>query len=362
MYLVYGVVLLINLLFLMFNRRSKIIQVATIIFIIILMAGNTENGDYWAYENVYNGVYDPHFDDEYGINFVFFIGNMLKLPYQGMLFVIFTSCMLLNLSVAKKAGANIHLVCVLYLTFGFIADTVVLRNYIALSFLTNALFFLAQKNRKKSLVFMILSLLFHKTMVFYMPLLLIDFERLYIKRWMKYATVCVITLCVCVFIFGGRFENLGMLLADILYEGNDNIYLDTRTGYGFVPYFMVQITSLFVVMLVRKKEKTNQQRGYENELKDALINVCYIANMYVIFCFPLVMISVAMHRLFRNIMFFTIIVLGVELNSYTKKKVSASYVNFLLVVVVYAVVWRVLYFFDIPNDFKWIMENNVFLG
>ena len=361
MYLVYGVVLLINLLFLMFNRRSKFIQIATIIFIIILMAGNTENGDYWAYENVYNGVYDPHFEDEYGINFIFSIGNMLKLPYQGILFFIFIACLLLNLSVAKKVEANVHLICVLYLVFGFIADTVVLRNYIALSFLTNALFYLTKKQRIKSFLLMILSLLFHKTMVFYFPLLFLDVEKIYIRRWIKWGTIGVIVLCTCVFIAGGRFESLGMLLSDILYEGNDNIYLDSRTRYGFIPYFMVQITSLIVVQLAKRKLSDNRQKCTEYEFKSALINMCYLVNMYVILSFPLIMISVAMHRLFRNVMFFTVIVLGTVLNSFSKNKISVKYANYLFIVLIYAVVWRVLYFFDIPNDFKWIMENNIFL-
>ncbi len=360
LYILYIALLLINTICLLSHKSSKMLSLFSIAFIILLMAGNTYNYDYIGYEQAYNGMYIPHFAKEYGLNFIFHIGNLLGLSYQGALFVIYTGCLLLNLTVAKKTGADIHLVCTLYLAFGFIADTVVMRNYIAISFLTNALFYLTRRERKKGLVFMILGFLFHKTMLFYFPLLLLDFDSLNIRRFAKTGAVFVVVLCAITFVNGGRFERLGIFLTGLLYGGKESIYLNTRSRYGFLLYFAVHIMTIFTVFYAKRMLIKNTK--LDNDASAKLLNVCSIIDLYVVICFPLLMISTTMHRLYRNVMFFNFISLGIVSSSFSKNLVSRDYFRFFFVVGFYAILWRILYIFDIPEALEQIMNNNILFG
>lgn len=352
----YCVLIVINVLCLLLHKSSKLICIISIVFLIILMAGNTYNYDYAGYENVFNGIKDIHFQSEYGLNFLILIGGLFGLSFQEFLFFIFTSCLLLIIYVGKKANADIHFVCTIYLIFGYIADTVVWRNFIAISFLTCALFCIVKKKRFEGFIFMMLALLFHKTMLFYFPLLIINYENLNIKRIAKIGAALVLALCGAAFIIGSRFERLAGLLTNILYDGKTSIYLNTSTRYGFITYFAVHLFTVFTIYQSKKLFCI-----YENRDPDTvkLLNFCYIVDLYVIICFPMVMISTVMNRLFRNVMVFNLISLGAVFNNFEKNMVSKRYYRFLSVVLLYAALWRILYVFDIPEAVNQIMTNNL---
>lgn len=356
-YIIYILLLAMNIGCLLVHKPNRYIQVLTFVFLIILMGGNTFNNDYIGYENFYNGINDSHFASEYGLKFVFYLGNLVRLPYQGMLFLILSGALLWNFRVAQKENADIHLVLAMYLTFGFIADTVVVRNFIAITFLTSALICLSKGKRKKSLLFMIMAVLFHKTMLFYFPLLFVNFNRASNRKLAKWGAVSIVVFCFIVFAFGGRFEKIAQIISNIIYGGEGSIYLDGGVNYGFLIYFFVQIISLFTIFYARKMLLKNEQRSTPGVM--AMLNTAYIVNCYVVLCFPLLMISVAMHRLFRNVMFFNLICLGATLNTFEYKKVSSRYYMFCAILLGFALAWRILYLFEMPVEFGQIMHNNI---
>ena len=203
---------------------------------------------------------------------------------------------------------------------------------------------------------MILALLFHKTMLFYFPLLIINYENLNIKRIAKIGAALVLALCGAAFIIGSRFEQLAGLLTNILYDGKTSIYLNTSTRYGFIPCFAVHLFTVFAIYQSKKLFCIYESRNPETV---KLLNFCYIVDLYVIICFPMLMISTVMNRLFRNVMVFNLITLGAAFNSFEKRIVSKLYYKFLLLVLLYAVLWRIFYVFDIPEAVDQIMTNNL---
>lgn len=357
-YLIYFAFLAINAFCVAFHKRSRLIQVLSFIFLVILMGGNTYNNDYAGYENVYNGIQDSHFADEYGIMFLFYLGNLCSLSYQAMFFCILSIATLWLFLHAKKENADIHLVLVMYLAFGFIADTVVIRNYIAIAFFTSALLCLSRNEKKKSLIFMVLSVLFHKTMLFYFPLLFVNSNRAINKKIAKVGAISIVVACSVMFVCGGRFEFIAKVISKVIYGGESSVYIVGGVRYGFLIYFLVQIVTIFTIFYARNTLLRNRLQASPETI--SLLNLAYVVNCYVVLCFPLLMISVAMHRLFRNIMFFNLITLGVCHNSFESNKVSSRYYKFCLMLLMFALVWRVLYFFEMPVEFEQILNNNIF--
>ena len=356
-YILYFSLLITNIACVLVRRNSRVIEAITVICTIVLMGGNDFNLDYIGYKAVYDGVYDPHFDHEYGLKLLYFIGNLFRIPYQGMCFIILGTALCVLLWLAQKENADLHLILALYLIFGFIADTIVIRNFIAIVFLTCALICLSRKKRVIGLLFLLASLLFHKTMLFYFPLLLIRCDNPKIRKIAAWGGASVVAVCMVVFAFGGRFEKIANFVVNIIYGGEDNIYFVGGVRYGFLVYFFVHLVTVFTMFYARKALLANAPQ--ENSRAAALLDTAYVANCYVILCFPLLMISVAMHRWFRNIMFFNLICLGVTLNSFEPQKISSKYYRFCLILLAFAAAWRILYFFEIPVAFRQILENNI---
>lgn len=365
MYWIYYIVILLNLVCLLTNKKNKFIQVISFLFIIVLMAGNTWNGDYIGYENYYNGYADPHFQDEYGINLVFAVGNAIGVSYQCVLFFIFLVCLLINSYVAKKMDSNMHVFYGVYLVFGILADTVVMRNYIALTFLTLAIYHMLNNNKKCFLIYLCIAFLFHKTMLFFFPLILINLNNKDMRKIIKYFGTTIVMLCFLVFALGGRFQFLALIIANIMGYGEGNIYLTGTTRYGFLLYFMVHLATIFVIYmskmtLVKRYERSvSIDERLELENKITVLEKMLTINFYVIAIFPLIMISVQMHRIYRNILIVNICSLGLTSNSFSNNKVSKSYYQYLAWILLFTVIWRVLYIFENPTCYKAIMENNL---
>ncbi len=359
LFLLYCIIIALNVICLLFNRRSKIIQFISFVFLLILMAGNTYNNDYWAYFTEYINGNDIYFEKEYGLRFIFGIGNLFGLSYQTFLFVVFACCLITHCYIARRMNVNLHIYLCAYLIFGFITDTVVLRNFIALTLLSVALYMMYQKKKIKSILFMALAFLFHKTMLFYVPLLFINFKSLNIKKLIKFGATIIIGLCTVAFMFGSRFEFVGEFISTHVLGVESNAYLSTTTNYGFLIYFAVQLISTLSIYIASKLIDNGSINEVERNDVRGFLDFTFILNLYVIISFPLLMMSVAMYRLFRNIFVLNLIALGSVAGSYKNKTITSKYGKLMLVVFTFCLVWRVLYFFELPMGFSQIIENNI---
>ncbi len=359
LFAIYCIIIALNAFCLLCNYKSKVVQLLSFTFLLILMAGNTYNNDYWAYSAEYINGNDAYFSTEYGLKAIFWVGNLLGLSYQAFLFVVYACCLATHAFLALKMKANLHVYLCLYLVFGFITDTVVVRNFIALTFLTVALYMLYRRKRIYSFLFMAVAVLFHKTMLFYAPLLLINFRSKLTQKLFRIVAGGVLGICFIAFLAGSRFEFVGEFIATYIMKTDKNHYLSTSTNYGFIAYFGVQLVSTLSIFLASKLIERKTEDEADHQKTRDFLNFCLLLNLYVILSFPLLMMSVAMHRLFRNIFVLNLIALGTVAASYRNKIATRKYGKLLVIILAFCLVWRVLYFFEMPHEFNQILSNNI---
>lgn len=267
-----------NLVLNFISNKSTIVLVFILIFLIGLR-GYKVGTDTWNYYGRWNKL--SNFEISSDIVFyelMIFIKN-IKLPYQMFLFVVasiyFSLVYRAYYLISKKNNYNLYLFLFAFLSFFFSISTSinVMRQGLSLVLLVLAYSHLINNNRKKAIIFSVLSLGFHLTAI--IPILLwliVRFTKKIKFKWFLILYIAGIVLSLLNF----GVLNFAPFLSEILISIEDKraSYLRGReVDYyvtGFKPQFVVFNTVLLALFLfINKNIKVGKE--YESLLRYYII-------------------------------------------------------------------------------------------
>lgn len=314
----YYAIFIINIILVLINKRSKIIAFATFLFLGIIFCSNEcVNGDWINYKNFYDNF---HVGSGMEIGYVAF-GNLFKflgLPFNVFLLFVYLACSLILFKGFKGYKLNFHILFSLIMPYIFPFLAFTLRYFIGLSIIIYAfLIYLRDGKPLKYVLLVIIAALFHKTMLLYLLLLLVNrrFTKLTaaIYRIDHKLVIAIFSLSIfisIIAIFNGNripfmtqfIQMIGGIIPSL--SGKLDYYLTTKTQLGFLAIYFIYFVGLACVIFINKKE-TNSFNYKKGQYCGNIITIDGTMQSFLIMSIflPLVLVSLTFFRYFLVIYF-----------------------------------------------------------
>jgi len=332
------------------NRNSKIVSFLSMVGIIILMAGNTYNSDMLIYKNAYN--YNIEIDTfERAFVFIMSIFKKMHFTYEAFLFVVYTSCLLINVYITNKFYGNLHCMLFLYTVIQLAVDTTQFRNYIASTLLVVSIYYIYRKKIFQALIYMLIAISIHRVFLIYLPLVLIGRYQKYFILVAKYSAVIIIGLAVFMHFTNGSF--LAEVLFKVFQESGKEGYFLTSMGVGFWLYCILHILNIVLLLYFRRQIKSEQLIE--------IFDYCLMINLYAVISFPLLTMSMSMYRIYRNLNVFNFICFSILYNSTKRNAITNKNLKYGMLLLIFSFIWLASYLIVGSNIYNYIFENNILI-
>jgi len=291
---------------------GRLLPIGFVIYLILLMGGNTNNPDTEIYNNIYYN--SEFFSKDMGF------GLLVRVFHEciGVQFDVFKlivsilGIFLIHLT-AKKYVKNISCFYILYFIYPFLMDVIQVRNFLAMSIFIYAVPWLTSNERKdivKYVIAIAIAATIQKTALVYLPIIFI--RKAYNKKHIKY----ILIILVVTSFFIGINKNVVAVFSNILLDNfADSLigvsgFLEINTKYGWIIQWATQISNFALISWSRKLLANNRQlcdpskkllaNSYEKTYK--LIDIVYWINIYSFLFIPLYVVNINFYRIMRNIM------------------------------------------------------------
>lgn len=306
----------LNFLYSLRKKRSNLLAISTIIFIYFLFIGYRNEGinashDLLNYITNYTRVgMEGYYDTlEVGYLTLMRIGNTSGFDFYTFKAIVLALCFPIIVISVKRYSRDYHSILVLYMLYLAIIDTEHFRNFIALSIFLYSIKFLEGslfKHRWKYLFLILLASTIHNAFLFYF---LFIFANTKIKnRSAKVVAIFSILLSIIIFLNNNNVPFFGSIIS---YFDNEKMYsyATTKTRYGFVLPFGLQIISFLIVLWARKILLGGNYTSLKSQ-EIRFIQLVFWINTLAFAFFPLFMMSLTFYRLSRNLLILNLIVVS----------------------------------------------------
>ena len=306
----YFALIIINILIPLVGKKSKIIIVISLLFILLFVMNKKYLGGFIAYDlNNYSLRYSR---DYFLFNASEVLFSLLMMAFKTAgcsfeefyMFIVAFSLFLVFIGVLRLNG-NFHVFVFTFLIYFVLLPIDQLRNFLAFSLFLQGIPFLFRQKKHDWIWFVVfvgLASLCHSSFIIYFLLLFVFSE--YSKKMIAFFAIVSILLII-IFLLGGSRTMFGGLLNSVIsflgFEERYSDYTTTATRFsGLVPIaaiLLLLITFNFVFFNTTKK----------NTKQSSIIFRIII----ITFCFtPLVFLNSTMYRFVRDISLVLIIVLS----------------------------------------------------
>lgn len=303
---------LLNVLFLFFRKKSKLLTAATFAVLIYIYYNNTGNNDYLPYLAMYK--HTERFSVEPGYILLMKAAQHFSLDFNSFYCIICTACLTIIMAVYRKFSDDFQLFFSVYLIYQYFEDLNVIRNFIIRALIIVAFYYLYKGKKLHFVALTAIGALFHQTAIFYLPLVIYGNKKKFSIRAIKVMAAVVFLLCIVIFITGNNFSWLYNTLSSRL-MGNDSkldYYFTTSTRFGFILYFFLHLGNIYIM------RSSLSIMNLENEKERSLYELAEFVNLYVISSFPLIMMNINFYRLYNNIFVLNYIVYAILLKNCKK--------------------------------------------
>ena len=310
----YFAIWIINILLLFSRRKNNFVVLISICYLIAMYFWSTKSGDYQ--NNYENYMYHTQFD-QLEIGYTTLIGFFNSLGTDFIVFqgIICSICLITTIYIFGKFSRNYHLFFSIYLIYQCFYDMDTLKNYIARVFLFIAIYYLIKNRKIYYIVFVLIGCLFHRSLLLYLPLCIINYNFIKYNRVKLFIGLIVFSIVLVyiivhvpnVFDFLTRIKALENIAPKI------KTYFSTSSRITFIVYYFLHCLNL--VFLVANK------KSFEHYAK--LYNIIFILDIYVMISFPLIIINNVFFRIFNNLYLINYVAYAVvlsETNSYAYRK------------------------------------------
>lgn len=320
-------VLYFSILFLnayMFIRKkdSKILQIITIIFIILFVAGIRYNGSVIGYDQ---RNYMIHYEDpstinilEFGYMAINYLGRFLGLSYE-QFYMLLASCIVIaNFLSVRRLNCNIHFFVIIYMLGAILIPTSQLRNACAFAIFFS-LFPFYKKNGEFNYIKVCLGILlaatFHTTFILF---LIYPLAAKLSKKVLHWGFVAIVATGLLLVLTGGMRLVSGALVELVTMLGpafSKYIkYFADPTRLSPLYSIAVLIMTIFSLFYWKKNcvdvegevKTVALQSNADGMLRVALTTACFV---------PLILLNATNYRFFRDISLIAMAHLGININS-----------------------------------------------
>lgn len=313
--------------------KSKIIATLFMVFIWILYGWNFSNGDYGAYEKIYNASILSLVDENYEIGFrlLCITASLSGLSFQGFLIILSGIIVILFSRFFLKYSSHPAFVVLVFFWFFFPLDYVLLRNFLAFSLVLQGLICVFDDVKFKYIkfaAFVLLGSSIHYSSIFYF--ILIPFFTLKKPASLTYVIMLVI---------------LGVFLYKVVGQGIVAVYLssgDRGDAYQtnlitFIALFICQLLGTGFVIYLYKMLQRDESFEHDSKFYLIFLNV----NIAVFFITVMYFDFSIFVRLYRNValincVFISNLVFGLfPMNVLKKAKMAVFFICYLIFFFIY---------------------------
>lgn len=293
--LLYTALILINILFALLKKNSKLVFVLTILGQAIVMCGNNMNADYSGYMYFYS---TQNYPDSMEIGYVWLskVAYGLGLDFQSFRIILLLIGIISMYAISFYLSKNIHLLSVLYLSTMIFLDVVQIRQFIAFVVMTYALL---MHSKGKKILFCLLILLgstFQITILVYLPLAFLRNDHISSKRFLKTFFIGIVIVCVLVFVSGSRLVFLKDIMSGFI-ESDKMVYFTTRARFGFLKYYPFHFICMYISWSIQKYY-LNRDMECRKEIK-CFVDSTYMCILISSAAMPLIMLNNNFLRFFK---------------------------------------------------------------
>lgn len=306
---------------------SKFLAKLLLLFSWILFGWNFHNGDYKAYEFIYNN--DAALKNyEGGYQFLINLSKTFGLDYQGFLILLSGIIVLLWSRFFLRFSSYPALFCSLFIIFFFPLDFILLRNTVAFSIVMQGLIFLFERDQRSrvnnlllfsSMIF--IAALFHKSSLFYFLLLILFF----IERINFFQIFLIVLISLGIYIGFAKFY-----LYDLLKDSGDRSVLYQSNFITFISLTVYQLIGTYFIYLVYISDRDNSN-------VKTLLNINFILFLAIVLYYDFSIFV----RLYRNIAIINSIFV---LNFLFENKINQGFKVFLSIFFIVYLIFIYLYF------------------
>ena len=352
---------IINLINSIAKKHSKLISFTLIIFLCIVMGANTNNADYYSYEDLFN--LQPN-SVEAGFLLIIKLFNFVGLNYVAFRLILAIVGILLIHQTVKKITDNFSCFYMLYFIFPFFIDAVQIRNFLAMSIFIYAVPCLMDdnlKNRIKYILLIILASSIHISAITYLIFLLVNKVKKNVL--IKYLFILVIMSMVILSLNRSIFIIIVGNLLNYIESLSDHIqyYGEVLTRWGYLFYWGVQLSFTYITKILSKEKlnfskesmsvgKREMQTGESIKKEDIVNNFCefiFWVNVISLIFMPTYVIQIIYFRFYRNIIPLNYIAIISKLKYLPQKSLKKRIITIALIGLSIA-----LFFIDIYNPFR----------
>ena len=305
-------------------KKSKFLTLLFFAFTWLLFGWNHWNGDYEAYEKLYDFpqievILSGH---EFGYNALMYLFNYLGFTFQEFFIVIsFISLVLLFNFIIRYANYPAFFAVVFFLCF-FPLDYVLLRNFLAFTIVLQGLILVINRHKYAKVLFVLtvlLAFLFHGTALFYLILVFCFGEK----------RINPVYVPILVFIALILYITVGNSVMNLIFESSGRVSLYESSIITFIINSFIQIVN-FIIMRYFYIKSLKQPPLFEgqNRFNTILINI----NLILLFVMPLYLNYAIAVRLLWNISLVNVILM---INTYMQCKSKRDRTNLFIIFILY---------------------------
>lgn len=224
--------------------KNKMLTAVMLVFMWILLAFNTGNADFQAYESIYANIargdlWVTTVDEEGFIYLCYYCASVLNLDYSQFLVLYSTICTLLFAVMVKLYTENSNIVIGLFIIYSYWCMICQVRSYLATILVLIGMYFLLYYDGKFSMLlfftFVIVGGFFHRTAWFFLPFVLVR------KTNMK--TITIVTAVATIGFLSLRVPAVTSIIGLFLSQDKINNWLladGERSMVGIAMLFIIR--------------------------------------------------------------------------------------------------------------------------
>lgn len=322
--ILYILLIAINALIALRCKSSKVVVIATMVFVVVVFVGSRDVADLDNYIDYFKHGFESFGKGgQYLFHIVTIYSHQLGMTFDMYRLTLSVCGLLFYYIFIIKYSPLPNFVMVSYLAYLIFMDDVQIRNFIGCALFLMALSVLIQHKkhwRIKYLFTLLFACMIHTSFWVYLLFVFLPSDDLFNDK--KYKIVGLIALSVSImFLFIRDNLNDLIMLFSFLDEDKTERYSDIGTHFGGVVFIIIQLISILGVLYIRNKiENTNYHLCNKNISKDIqFLHITYLINILALLFIPSVIFSMTFYRLIRNLFFINVVSFSIGYK-YMKRK------------------------------------------
>jgi hypothetical protein len=373
----YFSVMIINLIFVILRKKSKLIFLLNAFIFSLIYYGNIRSGD--CDLTIYRMQYEhPVQGTLTDMGYAWFTKTLSSagIPFNGFLLIIFVMFLIAVLIFSYQYQCNYSVFFLLFGLFYYFFTLEVLRFFIATTFLLTGCSFLIKRKTWLYLIFLALAASFHITFLAFVLLLFANMEKFDKKFYRMYA-ILFMTICLVTILNGRRvpFAStiFNLFTGTLLGEKNVSFYNGSVTAqHSWVYSSLYYIFNFLLLYTARNLISNAEESGNVTYSSlERLYQFCFRSNCLLGVVMPFAMMSPTYFRIpfFVTLLIFILLagIYGQCYESYYEHGrfyISSNVITKNSIIIILAVIfaWTAIWYYVNPNDASMIyaLKQNMF--